>query len=188
MPYIKILNKELVNIQEPCSPKASSPCAALLHRTTLHPAPVSLLGWGCPSQRTRILGWLGRGVSEHPHRCFPLRPRFIYRDAFSAHARPSWVLLHFCLSGCGSFLAWFPRCPVVSRMMALVGPTLASLCCLRLAHIVPTASLPGGLLYILQRPGQMAPPKKSLPLPPEGYNHPLSGLPHCSETHHLPAF
>lgn len=62
MPYIKILNKELANMQEPCSPKASPPCAALLHRTPPPPPrPCVSPGVGLPLTEDQDPGVAGEG-------------------------------------------------------------------------------------------------------------------------------
>ena len=142
------------------------------------------LSWeGCPSWRTRILGGPG-GVCLIPaalyphHHDVPLSPGFIFRNGSSAHC----AALHFCLSGCDSLpcvvLALAEKADFWerSRTMALLGPTPASSCCLSL-HTFLTASQPGGLLHTLQGPAQMAPPKKNLLLPPEGYHQALLWAP-----------
>lgn len=167
MPCVKPLAKLRVNTEGNVVTKAASPQAVHLHRPlSPQPIPVSFPGQGCPSQRIRILRGSGEDPgAEQPHCHFPFRPGLNCRDGFSDHSLPS-QLLQFPLLSLRLSFHLLPGSGTQGQgrpsVMSLAGLTLVSFC-LEPTHI-SIASLLGGFLSILQRPGQMTPLKKSLPL------------------------
>lgn len=110
------------------------------------------------------LGWLGRGVSDQPHSPSLLDQRAL-QSCFSAHVQPSGPssITQLVVSP----LAWV-LCQETRQTHGFQGGALAELTLASSSFLrpVPTASLPGGLLRVLQRPDQMVPSQKNLPLYP----------------------
>ena len=92
---------------EPRSPKVGPPVCS-------PPWPPCLSRAGCPSRRTRILGWPGgvclTSAPLHPrHHDFPLSPGFTFRNGSQPTAWPSISVSQAVIPSLARFLRWWKR-------------------------------------------------------------------------------